>query len=466
MPPGSEQLTIAAKALGFDESAKAVDVLTEAQKRLVDVQAQLANAKGSGSIAEVAGLTQQQTKLTEITKQLGTEQKTLNASESDYVQLLVAINPILGRFVDAGVKAARVAGEMAAKNIDAVGAFKSLSGAAANNAAALKLVGAGGAVVVGILAITAAVRASREEHERNTRAIQDETDALDALQKQRDLETAEENRRSARRPDGPFSAEESRQAADARERLAGKVPSTSEESRARAVELAGADADIERQKQLAILIDNPGRGPAPDFDAAAQLPQDRKDAFIDRLFQRRGNDAQDISARERDLQSESNVRALDQAGAQGGSTEDIQKFIDRLPGKAFEGADVERLAKVTQGLVGAEGRGLSPIDILGSIPKTFVANQRGKNNTFRDLSIVAGQIEDEGVDDVTEEEVRQSEFILKQLRKKNAKQRSSGANITVNNNDNRFSKNIGMDALSQRRRSRIPEDQLRQRSEP
>ena len=50
------------------------------------------------------------------------------ASESDYVSLLGAIHPALGRYVDAGVKAAKVTGDLAAQKINLAAVSKKLVG--------------------------------------------------------------------------------------------------------------------------------------------------------------------------------------------------------------------------------------------------------------------------------------------------------------------------------------------------
>ena len=54
------RLTMLATAAGFDTSAKAVDVLAEAEKKLKDTNAELEQAKLTGTLAEVDALQQRE----------------------------------------------------------------------------------------------------------------------------------------------------------------------------------------------------------------------------------------------------------------------------------------------------------------------------------------------------------------------------------------------------------------------
>ena len=97
------------------------------------------------------------------------------------------------------LNAVKVSGDLANKQIDLKGMLDAAAAAAKNNAGALKLIGAGGGVVLAIMAIIYALAMMREEADRvkaSIRAMRDELNALEGkkIEVQADLE-----RRSAAR---------------------------------------------------------------------------------------------------------------------------------------------------------------------------------------------------------------------------------------------------------------------------
>ena len=127
---GEEKLTIKSEAKGFDETAKQVDKVTDSQEKLK--QAVGKTAKPSRDSADA--------------------QKQVNASTSDYIGILNQINPALGGYVDASLKAIKVAGGLADQQIPIIDLVKKATTAIKANVSILKLFGAGGALVGGVLA--------------------------------------------------------------------------------------------------------------------------------------------------------------------------------------------------------------------------------------------------------------------------------------------------------------------------
>ncbi len=147
---GETQLKMVAAALGFTESASSVDVLTAAEKRLVEVTQQLNAAKLTGTVAEVAHLRDEQQILSEVVTDLAPKQEQLNARTQDYIGLLNQIHPALGQFAMGMTRGVKVAGELASANLTWGGTVKSVTDALKNNVAALGLLGAGGVAILGL----------------------------------------------------------------------------------------------------------------------------------------------------------------------------------------------------------------------------------------------------------------------------------------------------------------------------
>jgi len=141
---GGEQktkLTLLAEALGFDQSARAVDVLTKAQEELKKKSAELEGAKLTGTVAEVGKLRGEQQALGAAIAELHPEQDKLNASERTYIGLLSQISPALGSFVEGGVRSIKVAGDLASKNLELTGVLKGAKDMILQNANGLALLG-------------------------------------------------------------------------------------------------------------------------------------------------------------------------------------------------------------------------------------------------------------------------------------------------------------------------------------
>ncbi len=184
---GKQKFTSEVEVTGADRAAKDFDKISNAQKGLTD---------------ETAGSVKETVKADEATKKL-------SASEGDVVGILSRLNPALGGLADAILKGGKIAGDLASQNISLSGAFSKATGAIKANAGALKLIGAGGAVVAAIAMIAGAMAKMREETLAVTAAIRDQVDALNDLQKQRSTQSENLERMSARRHEGPLTADES-----------------------------------------------------------------------------------------------------------------------------------------------------------------------------------------------------------------------------------------------------------------
>ena len=169
MPPGQQELTTKFKTEGAEQTAKAHDQLAGAQKKVVD-----GTKEGAGATRDAAGA-----------------QDKLNASEGDFIGLLSAVHPALGQFVDAGLKASKVAGDLATKNINLKEVMGKVTAAIKGNAKALALIGAGGAVVLALLAIAKAWSVIKEKAERATEAARRNREEVNKNKKEEeDLKTA------------------------------------------------------------------------------------------------------------------------------------------------------------------------------------------------------------------------------------------------------------------------------------
>jgi hypothetical protein len=185
-----QELRLTAVAEGFDQAAGQVGKVTDAEKNLADAVENTAGSVGLG-----------------------------NQQFRDLVGVLRGIDPGVARIIDGFGRAIQLADALGKSNLNlkdtlgqVIGGFKQLSGS-------MTLLGAGGLVVLSIMAIAKALTAMREESERVTKALKAQQDALNALKgEEREQEQSIENIRDASRA-GPFTAEQARAAADTRRRL-------------------------------------------------------------------------------------------------------------------------------------------------------------------------------------------------------------------------------------------------------
>ena len=338
------------------------------------------------------------------------EQKRLNAAGSDYIGILAQIHPSLGAFAGAMLNAVKVSGDLANKQIDLKEMLNAATAAAKGNANALKLIGAGGAVVAGIMAIMHALAMMREEADRvkaSIRAMRDELNALEGkkIEVQADLE-----RRSAARAEGPYDAVESAKALQAYEALGGRAPYLTDEARKQAVLAGGVNASLERLERIAVLLES-GKAWHGADDLIGRDAASRASALDMQLEHFAEQIATAITREQRQAYDSMVTRALEEAQSGVAATSaNIAEWIKTLPGGVAEGTKPEQLAEVVQGLYGLKTPfwRKSPWDDPTSAQ-------------YRDLEVIGKTLKAEGVSGVTGDEgpgvIRAAQMILQQLEK-------------------------------------------------
>lgn len=157
---GDSKLTLTAETKGFKEGADDVKKLGTAQ------------AEAGKTTAENAE------KVSKANEKLGDTQKQVNASTDTWISLLNNVHPALGAMADAAVKGVSALGDLATQSISIRRVLGRATKAARKHAAALKLIGAGGAAAASIAFLTKTVFALQEAQERAAQAAQRDKEAL------------------------------------------------------------------------------------------------------------------------------------------------------------------------------------------------------------------------------------------------------------------------------------------------
>ena len=333
MGEGTQKLTVEAQAKGFDKTAAEVSKVAEAEERLEGQTTGAAKATDAASEAA----------------------QKLNASESDYVEILRQVNPALGNLADSLLKGGRVAGDLASQNINLAGAFGKATEAIKNNAGALKLIGAGGAVVLGIYAITQAVKAMREEHERATEAIKRHREALNELkQEEADQKQTIEDIADRRRRGG-FGADEAQQAVQTAEAIGKQFEALKPENINQVVAMLG-DLNLSREQMTqAAVLQQLGQ---LQLDPGMSAETMRR--YFDVALRRNAEQVETFLTRERTqgqgfgLGGERASEARTEAAAEGGSTLQLEKVIREALGPGAAAEDVKRMVELV-GQFGTKG---------------------------------------------------------------------------------------------------------------
>jgi hypothetical protein len=329
MGEGTQKLTLEAAAKGFDKAAGDVAKVSGATEGLKD--------QSEASAAQT-------TKAAEATDKL-------NASESDYIELLRRTNPLLGELADGLLKGTRIAGDLASRNIDLKGTFSKLTAAVKGNVAALKLIGAGGAVVASVLAIAHALKVMREEAERVKEELAGIIEAQTKLRAEQAgrAQTIESMRDTMRAE--PFTAEQARAAAQTAEDIRGKprYAFLDEGAVAQAVAAVGGRADtpgggertIEEIAKLAQLLQSgkltidPGQR-AESIGRAVDRALDRHAETLSAIFEREAQQAEERVS-----------QARQEATAIGGALNALEALAKRrTEGTGAEPRDVAQLIQV------------------------------------------------------------------------------------------------------------------------
>jgi len=432
-----QNLTLHAEASGFDQAAAQVEKITDAQyaHALAILTAKDATDEQVASAKKLAETYQaQQQAQANTIKGLG-----------DFTSLLNQALPGLGGWIRNIQSAARAAGVLGQSQTGLKDLFGQVTGAIGKNSSALLLLGAGGLVVAAIASITSALGKMREESERVTQAIKDQVTALNELKKTEgeQKQSVEDLRDKSR--SGPFSAEQSRAAADTRARLKQRpeLGFLSDESINAALAASGGASDaagggafgLDQIANLAVLTQS-GKF---EFDPNRSQEGNRK--AIDRAFGRFAPQAQAIRDREARQSKDAQAAAQSQTTSQGSSNE-IDAFIARF---ARPGANIEAIRE------GVRQFGTSSaLDAFESGPRQVTSP-----GPFGE-QIPGTRVLPKGLD---VEDLPTVRAVLTEVEALNKKSRGTAAPANVTNIYNQQNaRNVGADAHSQARRSRNGEN--------
>ena len=434
------RLTLLAEALGFDQSARAVDVLTKAQDELAKKSAALEGAKLTGTVAEVEKLRGEQQALGGAIAELTPRQEELNLSTRNFVGLIRQVSPGLAFYVEGLFRSVHVAGELGAKNLELNSILKAGKDFITGNANALALMGAGGLVVLGINAISNAVAKMQQDFERATKAIQDQQKAVNELKRaQQDQQQTIESISDKRR-EGGLTADQAGAAGQQASAIGKRFrKSISEESINRAEALLGGQGLSQDQMADAAFLMDAGK---LELDEKARA-ESRRRAF-DRAMRRYAADVARFRAREGSQAGGVAAGAKQELGGAAAGTLSLEDFIKSLPGDVALGIDPGRLAKIVGGLKGIDrGEVDKAVNarLLSRLMDAFQGDVTGKVGTAPREMAVAEWItellaEKEGIKGVGAEEIRAAEFIQQQLDKAN--RNGKGRNVTIDNSTHNY----------------------------
>lgn len=390
-----EKLTLKSEAKGFDETAKKVDTVADAQDRL------------KGAVKKTA----------EPTRDAAAAQDKLNASESDFIGLLTQVAPGMGRFADAMIKGLKIAGDLSTQELKLGEIIAKTTGFIKANAGAFKLLLAGGAVAAGFAAIAAAMGKVREESERVEKQLRKQKEAQDALREsQLDQQGAIERLASTRR-EGGFTADESRRSQTTAARVKKQFEFLDDSSINQAAAFGGADRSADEVARIAALVQS-GR-----LNLDGQRGQASQDRLIERELRRFSDFLQNEFKREIDqgqtigATGERADRARVQAVAQpGSSATELRKIAEQF---ATDTEEAENLARIIQ----EAGGTLAGLNELGAraILGDAALSESGKKRLL------------------TQEDAQAADVLRAQARP---------IIVTINQ---QHSKHVGPDAFSQRR---------------
>jgi len=320
------RLTIVAETQGTAQAAADLQKVADAQQRLLAGQG--GSRAGPATEAELLAMAEMQyreaiTEVADAQENLASKQDKLHASERTYLGLLRQVSPTLAYYVEALSRSVKVAGDLAAKNLELNDMLKAGKDFIKENANGLLLLGAGGAVVAGISAISNAIVKMGKDFEQATKAIEDQQKALNELKRaQQDQQQTIESISDKRR-EGGLTADQSRaaeQEASAIGKRFGKSISTESINRAEAL-LGGQGLSDDQMADAAFLMD----AGKLELDEKAR-PEARRRAF-DRALRRNAADIAKFRAREGTQAAEARQEAAKEALAVGGTNLDLEQAI-------------------------------------------------------------------------------------------------------------------------------------------
>ncbi len=288
MPEDRSKFTTELRVEGAEETKAALGDVAAGQDRLTGESGKAAEAAEQQAAAaeQQAAATEQQAAATDKAA----------ASTEDYTSILGRIHPALGALADAFVKGSRVAGDLAEKQIKLGDVTASVTKLVGENAAAIKLLGAGGAAAAAILFLISQVNRLKEEWaEANDELRKYIARMNEAKQESRSLE---ENIRDA------FLAQ-------------GKALSN-EEIAVRASKVRGATREgiVDQPAAIQALVDLERR--RADTDPASVLKQARaREAGLADEFGRVSAKSREAVAADVEFQKQAYARILDDVGTKG-----------------------------------------------------------------------------------------------------------------------------------------------------
>ncbi len=416
--------------------------------------------KVKGGLNEIADaqnkVTGQTGAASSATKEAADAQDNLNASEGDYIALLAGISPALGRIADLFIKGSKVASEFALSQTDLAGAAKKASAAIKGNAAALKLLGAGGLVLAAIFAITSALKKMREEAEAVAKETREIVDAQTELKNQAaDNQQSIESIRDAS-GQAPFDADQARAAGKTFGRVRDKFDDgfLTDDAIKRVIASVGGASDtagggsrsIEEIARIAFLQQS-GK---LDLSKAGGATGD---ARIENALNRHSDTIEAAFGREGVQQNEAIKRAVAESRSVGGSTTDLEELIKKFTGGT--GTDPRTVALIVQAMEDVfdkQGRqagfGISSTEsregFFRRINESLLTEALKELREDGDLAIGEG--------DLNAETIRIARQSLQQLTamKERLDREPQGATTIIN--DNRGANMMGESAASQRSR--------------
>jgi hypothetical protein len=337
-------------------------------------------------------------------KAAGSQDK-LNASSEVYVSLLRRIHPALGNFVDSIIKGSKVAGDLAQEELSLGGVLGTVAEAVKGNAAALALIGAGGAVVLAINLVASAVRKMREDFEAATKAVKALADAQTELRKGEAGEQAAIEALRDKFKAGPFSAEQARAAAATAGDISGRPEYAFLSSDAIQQAIAAVGPRVERGGtrsldeivRIVTLIETGRLAIEPGKTQAAI------DSRIDRALARSGDGVTAILAREAEQARELTLKAAGAAQFPGQSREAMEFFAGRRArGTAADATTVMELATIIPelrgriervlSLEGPEGRAKLETELREQLGRTAVFGKPFTDEEFRQAQQLVSEL--------------------------------------------------------------------------
>jgi len=210
------RLTITAETQGTAQAAADLQKVADAQQRLLAGQG--GSRTGPATEAELLAVAEMQyreaiTEVADAQENLASKQDKYLGVHRNYLGLLRQINPTMAYYVEGMVRSVKVAGDLATKNLELNNILQAGKGFITESANGLALLGAGGAVVAGIMAISAAVRAMQKDFEDAKKAIEEMNKALTDVERQEGEQQQRIEDVAAGRKEGGFGSADAARAA-------------------------------------------------------------------------------------------------------------------------------------------------------------------------------------------------------------------------------------------------------------